>query len=145
ERFHYLSPGVEADEHAVGMVVDLVESVGASLVVIDSVGEAFGLEGLNENNDNEVAPWLRRVARRLADTGAAVGLVDHSTKSSENPLFPSGSKRKRAAITGAQYLVEATRPLTKEHGGQLRLTCGKDRHGNYRRGEAAAVLDFTVY
>ena len=75
-----------------------------TLAVVDSLGEAFGLEGIDENHDVEVAPWLRRVARRLADAGLSVLLLDHSTKSADNPRRPSGSKRKRAAITGASYL-----------------------------------------
>ena len=67
------------------------------------------------------------------------------TKAKDNPLFPSGSKRKRAAITGASYLLEAVVSLTREAGGRLRLTCAKDRHGNHRRKDVVAVLDFRVY
>ena len=113
---------------------------GHELVVVDSLGEAFALDGIDENKDADVGPWLRRVARPLAETGAAVVLVDHSTKAADNPLHPSGSKRKRAAIGGASYLVEATRPLKKGQGGRLKLSCAKDRHGNYARNEHVADL-----
>jgi hypothetical protein len=113
-----------------------------SLVVIDSIGECFGLDGINEDKDAEVGPWMRRVARVLADAGAAVLLVDHSTKANDNPLHPSGSKRKRAAIGGASYLVTAIKPLTREHGGRLRLTCAKDRHGTFQR--SVVVADFVM-
>src|ERR687898_486158 len=75
----------------------------------------IGLEGVDEDRDVQVGPWLRRVARRLADsTGAGVIIIDHSTKAKDNPLFPSGSKRKRAAITGASYHVEAVAPRSAE-------------------------------
>lgn len=115
---------------------------GHELVVIDSLGEAFALDGINEDKDNEVGPWLRHVARPMADTGAAVALVDHSTKAADNPLFPSGSKRKRAAITGASYFVEAIDSMAKDRGGRLRMTCAKDRHGTYARKEV--VADFVM-
>lgn len=136
----YVRPQVPLDDDAVAHLCRIVGDAGVDVVVIDSLGEAFGLEGINEDRDAEVGPWLRRVARRLAETGAAVVLVDHSTKAADNPLHPSGSKRKRAAITGASYLVEASPPLVKGAGGRLRLTCAKDRHGTHRRGDVVAEL-----
>jgi hypothetical protein len=71
-------------------------------------------------------------------------LIDHSTKSKDNPLFPSGSKRKRAAITGASYYLTAVTPLTREAGGRLKLVCAKDRLGNYKRGEEVASIRFKI-
>ena len=138
----YLRPQVAIDANAVAHFVELVNDMNIGAVVIDSLGEAFSLEGINEDKDVEVGPWLRRVARPLAETGAAVVLVDHSTKAADNPLHPSGSKRKRAAIGGASYLVEAMNPFVKDAGGKLRLTCAKDRHGNYKRAEV--VADFVM-
>lgn len=142
---HYHSPKDSTSLLALDLIVNEIIDAGIGLVVIDSLGEAFGLDSVNEDRDNEVGPWLRRVARVLADTGAGVILIDHSTKANDNPLHPSGSKRKRAAITGASYLVDALEPLTKDRGGRLRLTCAKDRHGHYRRGEVAAEIVLTVY
>ncbi len=89
---------------------------------------------------------MRRVPRRLADAGPCVLLLDHSTKAMDNPLHPSGSKRKRAAINGASYLVTAKPALSREAGGKLHLTCAKDRHGHAaRRNSVAAEIEFTVY
>jgi len=139
----YVRPQVELGVGAVGHLCRLVVEHHVDLVVVDSLGEAFALEGVDENKDVEVGPWFRRVARPLADAGPAVLLVDHSTKASDNPLHPSGSKRKRAAVGGASYLVEAVQPFVKGEGGRLRLTCAKDRHGNYRRGAAVADLVMT--
>lgn len=138
----YLRPQVALDTNAVKQFVRLITDHHIAAVVIDSLGEAFSLEGINEDKDVEVGPWLRRVARPLAETGASITLVDHSTKAADNPLHPSGSKRKRAAIGGASYLVEAISPFVKDAGGKLRLTCAKDRHGNYKRGEV--VADFVM-
>jgi hypothetical protein len=144
ERLHYYAPREPFTPDAVERLVERARESALSLFVVDSVGEAFGLEGIDENKDVEVGPWFRHVARVLADAGPAVVLVDHSTKAADNPLHPSGSKRKRAAITGASYLLDASRPLTRDNGGRIRLTCAKDRHGTYKRGELAATIDLAV-
>jgi AAA domain len=146
ERFHYLNPKSEATPTAIAAVCDIVRRHQARLVVVDSIGEAFGIDGVNEDKDNEVGPWMRRVLRPLAATGAGVLPIDHGIKSGDNPLFASGSKRKRAAVTGSHFLVEAPRPLSQEYGGgQIRLITAKDRHGNFTRGKPAALIDITIY
>lgn len=145
ELFHYRGPLSPFDQLAIAEVAQHATRVAATLLTVDSLGEAFSLESVDENLDVEVAPWVRRVLRPLADAGPAVVVVDHSTKSKENPLHPSGSKRKRAAITGSSYLVEDPIPLTREHGGRLTLTCAKDRHGNYKRGAIVCEIEITAY
>jgi hypothetical protein len=140
----YRRPQAPFTGAAVAKLVDDVRSGGHALVVIDSLGEAFALDGINEDRDNEVGPWVRRVLRPLADTGAAVLVIDHSTKAGDGSLHPSGSKRKRAAVSGASYLVEATKPLSKGTGGRLRITCAKDRHGRYARREVVANVVMSV-
>jgi hypothetical protein len=145
EYLHYYAPREEFTDAGVVELVRESTEYAVSLLIIDSLGEAFGLNAINEDRDAEVGPFLRRFMRPLADAGPAVVMVDHSTKANDNPLHPSGSKRKRAAIQGASYLIEATKPLTREHGGTLRLTCAKDRHGNYRKGATVATIDMHVY
>jgi hypothetical protein len=137
-QFVYLNPQTPADLDKVSGVCFGIDMLGVSLVVIDSVGEAFGVEGLNEDRDDEVGPWLRRVVRPLAATGAAVLLIDHATKANANPLHPSGSKRKRAAVTGAAFYVEPVQAFSRTQPGALRVICAKDRHGNFARGSVAA-------
>lgn len=140
----YVQPNHPTSAVAVAQLLEQL-TPDTDLVVIDSLGEAFGLDGVDENSDADVGPWLRAVARRLADAGPAVVLVDHGTKAQDNPLHPSGSKRKRAAITGASYLITTTKPPTREQAGVLVLTCAKDRHGTYARGKVAATADITPY
>lgn len=140
----YLRPDHPTGAVALDQLRNSIRS-DTELIVIDSLGEAFGVDGVDENLDAEVGPWLRRMARPLADAGPAVILIDHSTKAADNPLHPSGSKRKRAAITGASYLVTAPRPFTREQAGTLALTCAKDRHGTYARGAIALTADVTPY
>jgi hypothetical protein len=145
ERFHYINPKSPVGLTAVRLLLDYVEKWAVSLVVLDSIGELFGLEGISEDKDVEVGPWMRRVARPLALAGPAVIPIDHGTKAADNPLHPSGSKRKRAAVTGASYLVEVVRPLARGKEGAVRLRCAKDRHGCYAKGEHAATIEVTSY
>ncbi len=140
----YIRPTDPSTGFAVDQLLDVVDDT-VDLVAVDSLGEAFGVDGIDENSDAEVGPWMRRVPRRIADAGPAVLTIDHSTKAGDNPLHPSGSKRKRAAITGASYLVTSTRPPTREQAGTLSLTCAKDRHGTYRRGGIIVTADITPY
>jgi hypothetical protein len=144
-RFHYFRPRDEWTAAVTRHLVEMVNDTRTTYVVIDSTGEAFATEGINEDRDNEVGPWMAMNARPLADTEAApaVDLIDHSTKANDNPLHPSGSKRKRAAISGASYFVKVRRPLVKGKGGELGLVCAKDRHGNYARGEEVARFVMT--
>jgi hypothetical protein len=146
QQFHYVHPDTEAVDLAVAVLCDMLRHFSCRLVVLDSIGEAMGVDGVNEDKDVEVTPWLRRVLRPMAATGAAVLPIDHGVKTGDNPLHPSGSKRKRAQVTGAAYLVESPRPLSREfHGGQLMLTTAKDRHGNHTRGKLAALIDVAIY
>lgn len=136
----YLRPQIPAGDLVVAHWCDLIAKMNIGVVIVDSLGEVFSLSGINEDKDAEVGPWYRKVARPLAETGAAVVIVDHSTKAGTNDLHPSGSKRKRAAIGGASYLVEAIKAFVEGDGGRVRLTCAKDRHGKYRRGQAVGDL-----
>jgi AAA domain len=144
-QLHYYGPREPFDKLAVAAIKRDVAEHDVTLIVVDSLGEAFGLEGVDEDRDKDVAPWMRRVARTLADAGPAVLNIDHATKAADNPLHPSGSKRKRAAITGQSYLLEAPQPLTRENGGRVTLKCAKDRHGHYRRGTLVAGVEFNIY
>jgi len=138
----YRHPSDPADPVAIDALIETCKEREITLVVIDSLGEAFALDGINENNDAEVGPWISRVARRIANrSGAAVIMVDHSTKSQEYRLHPSGSKRKRAAAEAA-YLVEPLRDLVKGRGGALKLITAKDRHGTHIANRPAAIINF---
>jgi predicted ATP-dependent serine protease len=119
ERFIYIRPQAAFDRLAVEHLVQIVSERHPALVIIDSLGEAFGLEGIDENHDSEVGPWLRRVPRRLADVtdegydGPAVLIVDHVTKVNDNPPCTcpgrSASERRWAAPTLAAG-ARAARP-----------------------------------
>ena len=139
-RFRYVQPEQSFRSGAdafLSMVSD------AALVVIDSTGESLSIEGSNPNADDEVAAWFRNVPKRIAKAGPAVLILDHMPKASDSDLWPIGSQRKRAAVDGAQYLMEVMSPFSREKAGAGRLVCAKDRHGNFARGQRVGVMQVT--
>lgn len=147
-RFAYIRP---SDPSAHGVVDELVHveaaiaATGASVIVIDSLGEAMSLDAVKPNEDDAVAWWHLRVARRLAAIGPAVILLDHIVKNRDAPeLFAIGSQRKRAAIDGHAMRVDLLEPFSREKGGRLKLTSAKDRHGSFSRGQVVGEMTFAV-
>jgi hypothetical protein len=130
-------------------IAGLALSTDARLLVLDSVGEAMALGGVNEDRDNEVGPWFRQTLRLIHDRLPSLTIlpIDHSTKSKDNPLFPSGSKRKRAAPTGRMFLLNVgSSGFAKGAIGYVQLVVAKDRGGSFQRGAIAAdvMLDATT-
>jgi Bifunctional DNA primase/polymerase, N-terminal/AAA domain len=137
DRFVYVRP----DGPVGNLTVARLVALGLSLWVVDSVGEALAVEGLNPNADEDVAQWYRKVPRRLAAGGSAVELLDHVAKDRETRgSWAIGSQRKLAAIDGAAYTVAVVKAPTKDDDGHLRVKCAKDRHGAHRRGEYVAEV-----
>ncbi len=141
ERFDYRTPTFAIKGG--GIPTDVVEAaVGCELVVIDSLGEALAHSQLSQNDDGEVAGYMARSARPLADGGAAVLLLDHVVKDGEERgRWAIGSQRKLAAIDGAAYQAVTIKALTKESPGRVKITCSKDRGGNYQHGSTVALIE----
>lgn len=139
-RLMYLHPYERFDDNAADALTEAVREVMPSLVVVDSTGEAMALDGVQPNADEEVAGWFQRLPGRIARMGPAVIVLDHMAKADNGGLWPIGSQRKRAAISGAQYLQKSMTPFDKATPGAARLVCAKDRHGTYRVGLAVAEL-----
>ena len=143
----YVRP-VEPSQWGLGVLCDLVQRVGPALVVLDSTGEGLAIDGVKPNDDDEVARWMRRVARTVADVapgdgepGPAVLLLDHVPKADEAALLPIGSQRKQAALTGVTYSLQVGAPFSRHEAGWAVLIAGKDRQGFYKRGQVVARLD----
>lgn len=141
-RFVYLHPD-EAfrDDVRAGFWL-LLDIMQPSLVVIDSTGESMALEGTDPNSDAEVANWFKGFAVPTAARGPAVLLLDHLPKADNAASFPIGSQRKKAAISGAQFTQTVAKGMSfaKGRSGAARLTCSKDRHGNFTNGEVVMEL-----
>lgn len=141
-RFHYHCPQETYTDAAAQALAANLDQYAPSLVVIDSTGEGLALDGAKPNDDDDVARWFRRLPTPVArQTGAAVVVLDHVVKSDDGEgLWPGGSHRKRAAITGAQYMQVNVNPFDQTTPGYSKLVCAKDRHGNYRSRQTVALL-----
>lgn len=146
ELFCYLNPSERPTASDLAGLVGLVAELQPALVVVDSTGEGLALDGANPNADEDVAAWFLRVPRRVAvvpygaEPGPAVVVLDHVTKTDDGGLWPIGSQRKRAAISGVQYMQRTVRPFNQDTAGHAVIVCAKDRHGHYRAGQRVAEL-----
>lgn len=139
-RFAYLRPEEKFSEGARARLLDLIAEIDPLLVVIDSTGESMAVDGTKPNDDDDVARWIAGLPKVVARKGPAVLLLDHLAKSNDGGLWPIGSQRKRAAITGAAYVQETVVGFDKEHAGHSRLRCSKDRRGGWATGSTVAEL-----
>jgi hypothetical protein len=139
EFLHYKAP-TEGTAFGTPVLIDTVVSNAATLVVLDSVGEGLSMENAKQNEDDEVARWMRRVARSVAAAGATVLLIDHVPKSDDATMMPIGSQRKQAAMNGVVYSAQVVEPFSRDHAGSVKIVCGKDRLGGWKRGEVVAVM-----
>ena len=108
-----------------------------TLIIIDGVTAAMGLIAGHVTGGPE-APWghfYSQLPRRLAEqTGAAVVLIDHVTKSqgSEN-RYGYGSVHKLNAMTGVAFLCKAPSPPDIGRTGQVELIGTKDSESGLKR------------
>ena len=142
EFLHYIRP-TEPARHGTARLHATVLEHQVTLVVLDSTGEALANDGVKQNEDHEVARWMRLVARSIADLGPAVLLLDHVPKSDEKTLMPIGSQRKQAAMNGAIYSMQMAQPFSRDTAGWAKVVCGKDRQGTYTRERVVAELRLT--
>lgn len=141
--FHYIRPDESFTDASAQQLAETLTAHAPTLVVIDSTGESMALDGAKPNDDDDTARWFRRLPTAVANRGPAVVVLDHVVKADDGGLWPIGSQRKRAAISGAQYMQAVVRPFSKDTPGAAKLVCAKDRHGNYRQGEKVAELTVT--
>lgn len=116
--------------------IDYMALVGRkwSLVLVDGVTEAMTLEGMELLDNTDNAKWMRLIPKRLASTGAAVVVIDHTVKNAENAgRYAIGGQHKLAGVTGATYRFEIIRPLARAVDdpitGQAKVVVTKDRPG----------------
>lgn len=132
-----------------------IEGQTYDLAVVDGVTEAMTTEGLDLMSNADIATWIRRVPKRIVrETGAAVVVIDHVTKSTEGRgRYAIGGQHKLAGLTGAAYTFDVTKRLSRATGstpmeGSVKITVMKDRPGHVRghaKGDTAGVLELTSY
>lgn len=142
EQFTYLRPTTKFDQESVGALLKLRKP---SLVVVDAVGGSLAMEGLSYLDDQHIIQWVGNFPGFIAGHGTAVLLLDHNPKDTLNgTLWPIGSQRKKAAITGAQYLQEKVVGFSKEKSGYSKLVTAKDRNGASSEGAVVAHLKVDI-
>jgi len=132
ERFRLWTPPERSARDGISRLLPRIEREHPSLIVLDSSGEAMGIDGVDENKDREVQDWYE-MWKPVVRAGPALSVIDHGTKDERNELFPSGSKRKRAAVSGMNWYMKVMDEFSRERSGHVHLVCAKDRHGTYTR------------
>jgi hypothetical protein len=126
-------PGKAWDDSDVAALTEFLGEERPDLVLFDSSAAFLARAGLDENSAPAVTNWWARVLTPLArELGAAVLVIDHDTKSSEQSRYARGSGAKLAALD-VQFKVEIKRPFSRQQDGLLQFTITKDRRGYLHR------------
>lgn len=157
KQFTYIRPGEQLDVGAAHHLERLIVQRQCTLVVVDGVTEAMSIEGLDLLDNKDVATWLARLPRRIADLGPAVVMIDHVTKSKDGrDRWSIGAQHKLAGIDGVAFTVDPIHPLARLADdavepvtGVSRITISKDRPGAVRgvavHGKHVGELHITGY
>lgn len=102
------------------------------LVIIDDVSQAMSAMGYGDSNA-AVTAWQNRLPNRLAARGITVVMLDHLVKANDGTgRYPLGGVMKLNGVTGAQYIVNAVKPISAGRVGETEIRVGKDRPGRVR-------------
>ena len=146
KHFIYIQPNEKWDSASKATFEVSLAGRKPTVAIIDSFGEALGVDGFSSNADEEVATWMRGTARFVAERGVCVILLDHIVKSSTSAgstNFPIGTQRKRASISGAAYFLKIIDPPSRWTPGHLQFISRKCRHGWWSTNTIAADVFIT--
>jgi len=135
--FTYVRPDGRFDDLARAVIeAEIAKKGRPTLAVIDGVTEAMAQLGLDPVKGPDVAAYYGGCPRWLANTGAAVVLVDHVTKSAEGRgRWAIGSERKLSGLDGSALLFDLVSPFGRGRTGRAKITVSKDRCGHVRQHE----------
>jgi 5S rRNA maturation endonuclease (ribonuclease M5) len=126
-------PGKMWDDSDVEALMEFLRDARPELALWDSSAAFLARAGLDENSAPAVTNWWARVLTPIArELYAAVLVIDHDTKASEQSRYARGSGAKLAALD-VQYKVEMVTPFTRHKNGELKLSVSKDRRGHLER------------
>lgn len=136
-------------------LADAIKDRSYRLCIIDGVTEAMTVEGLEINDNVDIATWMRRLPKLIASTGPAVAVLDHLVKDRTGGAgrFAIGGQHKLAGVDGAAYMFAGLRPLSRPTGsdpveGAAKITVVKDRPGwvrGHSKNDHVATLEITAY
>lgn len=133
ERYHYHEfPGISDDDDDLERLFREVAKFRPRLVVFDSASDLLEQAGINEDENIPVTSWIKRVIEPLAhEYGAAVVVIDHTTKSREQGgKWARGAGAKKAK-SKAMWHVEKVQEFSIDPPtmGLVRLKQTKDTLG----------------
>jgi hypothetical protein len=134
DKFHYGRPEEPPDEWFAGWDLPALLTPMPTLVVIDGVTEVMTLLGYDPDRGNaDVARFLGRLPRPVADAGPAVALLDNVSKSRETRgRYALGAVHKLNAVNGAAYTLQLKQEFGHDRMGKARIVIAKDRPGRVR-------------
>lgn len=131
-RFLFLEPKLPlTTPGALEQVKTLIEGWAPilRLVVLDSVGSALELAGMDSNSERDVQRFAREVVGPFRSSGAAVVLIDHVPKAAEGRgKFAIGSQRK-VGMVDAHLSLETRREFGRGRTGIATIRTRRDRIG----------------
>jgi hypothetical protein len=137
DRFTYIRP---VDPLDAAQFYALTHSREFSLAIIDGVSEAFALLGLDLADNLDAAKFLATLPRPLAETGAAVLLIDHVAKAKESRgRYALGAGHKLAGVAAA-FSTDVIKAPSRADAGMIKIKVEKDRHGHVRGQAAGGVI-----
>lgn len=109
-----------------------------SLIIIDATNEAMEAHRLNPDSTPDVASFYNRTAKPLAtETGAAVVVIDHVTKSREGRNGQAiGSQHKKSGTTGVIFELQqpgSATPFRPGGRGASYVYVSRDKPGQVRK------------
>lgn len=133
DRFHYWRP----DEGLTGRDdFELMSRAGSehrpTLVVLDGVTEAMAMHDWKIVNNDDAAKFIKCYPRRFAKTGAAVIMIDHLGRATENRNGHAiGAQHKKAGVHVVYELANVL-PFGRGLDGITNICIRKDRPGAVR-------------
>lgn len=130
DRFRYVRPTAGLGRAELGQLHTLIAELGPDLVVIDGVANALAADGYDEQSNPDVVQWAVTVPRPIAQTGAAVLMLDHVSKDPQGRTRGArGAGAKLAIIDGASYEVRLGAAFSRRREGFAKVIIAKDREG----------------
>ncbi len=123
---YYAFPGIAFSDSS--KVIEAVASFQPELVVFDALADMLVKAGLDENSNAEVTQWMDALPVSIAQSGAAVLLLDHDTKDQANTNYSRGAGAKRAKAD-VQWRVVKRTEFDANTVGRVQLQRGKNRPG----------------
>lgn len=126
-------PGRSWNDDDIASLLDLAMQTSPALLLIDSSAAFMARAGMEENSASDVTRFWSQVLTPVArEAQAAVLVIDHDTKSTEQSRYARGSGAKLAAID-VQIKVSLEKPFSRTQDGLLGITVTKDRRGHLHR------------